>query len=212
MAEAMISVSVPRFTRKDINEMRDQLLTMNLDKECLPSTGGVIEKRKRLMEHFYPTTPSDVTGPSSQYAAEQGPNVNLSASTNYSRTQINSLPVGPLKVALAALGLPFNGGVGKGCASLKAALYPPPVLTGTVSQKKMNPSPASQPSDALGTANYGSASQPILSPALSVEVGNNIQDEGREQWHLLTQTSGPVYIRIPVASRNKASEVYSTLL
>ena len=56
MAEAMISVSFPRFTRKDINEMRDQLLTMNLDEECLPSSGSPEEKRNRLMEHFYPAT------------------------------------------------------------------------------------------------------------------------------------------------------------
>ena len=63
MAEAMISVSVPRFTRKDINEMRDQLLTMNLDKECLPSSGSPEEKRDRLMGHFYPATLNVDTGP-----------------------------------------------------------------------------------------------------------------------------------------------------
>jgi hypothetical protein len=74
----------------------------------------------------------------------------------------------------------------------------------------------------LFSANYGSASQPNLShiapvqhrpaPPDQVAVGNNIQAEDREQWHLLTQTSGPVYTRIPAASQNKASQVYSTLL
>ena len=211
---------IPRYTKDEIKIMKDHLLTMNLNNECLLSTGSESEKRERLFKHFYP---SDNTGP----------NVNRSASTKYTKTQINCLPVGPLRVALAELGLPFQG-LGDGRASLKAALYPPPVVMG------------SQPSGASGSAKYVSASQPNLShivpnqfnllssqpsgasgasgsakyvsesqPNLSHDqaaVGNNIQAKGREQWLLLSQTSGPVYTRIPVASRNKASYVYSTLI
>jgi hypothetical protein len=70
MAEATISTSVPRLTRNAINEMRDQLLTMNLDKEFLLTTGSPAEKKEGLLKHFYPTTLRDDTGP----------NVNMSAS------------------------------------------------------------------------------------------------------------------------------------
>ena len=63
MAEAVISTSIPRFTRKDINNMKDQILTMNLDAERLPSTGTPKEKRDRLMEHFYPATLNVDTDP-----------------------------------------------------------------------------------------------------------------------------------------------------
>jgi hypothetical protein len=72
-----------------------------------------------------------------------------------------------------------------------------------VSASQPNPSPASS---SAGTAKLGSASQPSLSPEPSVQA------EGREQWHHFNQTRGPVYARIPSASRNKASQVLSTLL
>ena len=136
----------------------------------------------------------------------------MSAVPNYTKGQINSLPLGPLKEALEALGLPFNGGKIAGRASLKAALYPPQVgIVGTgalgsakyVSASQPNPSPAST---SVGTAELGSASQPFLSPEPTV------QTEGREQWHHFNQTRGPVYARIPAASRNKASQVLSTVL
>jgi hypothetical protein len=144
------------------------------------------------------------------------------------RSKIHKRPnqfLASLKDALAALGLPFNGGKIAGRASLKAALYPPQVGivgTGAVSQPNPSSLPSSQPSGASGSAKYVSASQPNQShvapiqpcpaPPDQVAVGNNIQAEGREQWHLLTQTNGPVYTRIPVASQNKASHVFSTLL
>ena len=70
----------------------------------------------------------------------------------------------------------------------------PNIVTGAVSQPNPSPLPSIQPSGASG-----SASQQNLS-------------HGREQWHLLTQSSGPVYTRIPVASQNKASYVYSSML
>ena len=137
----------------------------------------------------------------------------MSVIPQYTRTEINSLRIGPLKDALAALGLPFNGGVGDGRKSLKAALYPPSV--GTVAASQPNPGPPSQPPGASGTANPVSASQPNLSPApliqpsVQVEV---VQAEIREQWHLIEKSRRPVYTRIPVASRNKASQVFGTLL
>ena len=43
-----------------------------------------------------------------------GIKLKMSAKPDYTRTEINSLRVGPLKDALTALGLPFNGGVGDG--------------------------------------------------------------------------------------------------
>ena len=60
-----------------------------------------------------------------------------------------------------------------------------------------------------------SVSQPNVSPAPLIQPlaqGGVVQAVIREQWHLLPQSSGPVYTRIPVASRNKASYVYSSLL
>ena len=81
---------IPRYTKDEIKIMKDHLLTMNLNNECLLSTGSESEKRERLFKHFYP---SDNTGP----------NVNRSASTKYTKTQINCLPVGPLRVALRSL-------------------------------------------------------------------------------------------------------------
>ena len=160
----------------------------------------------------------------------------MSAIPEYTRTEINSLRVGPLKEALSALGLHFNGGVGEGRKILKAALYPPSVVTGAASQ----PNPPtlvagavtqpnlSQLSGASGSAKHGSASQPNLShvsiqpsgaPAnLShvVPIQSSLtppaQAAGSEKWHLLSQSSSPVYTRIPVASRNKASYVYGSIL
>ena len=166
----------------------------------------------------------------------------MSTIPKYTKGQIDTLPVGPLKEAMEALGLPFNGGKVAGRKSLKAALYPP---KGAVSQP--NPRPPSQPPGAEGAANLVSASQPNLSPASLIQPSvqaNEVQAEIREQrhesasqpnlspapliqpsaqvgvvqavireqWHLLPQSSGPVYTRIPVASRNKASYVYSSLL
>ena len=119
----------------------------------------------------------------------------MSAIPKYTRTEINSLRVGPLKEALIAIGLQFNGGVGEGRKILKAALYPPPVVTGAASQP--NPRPPIQP---VGVANHESASQPNLSPVppnLPAVQGGVVQAEVREQWHLLKQSSGPVYTRIP---------------
>jgi hypothetical protein len=120
--------AIPKYTKDDINIMRDQMLTMNLDRECLPSTGSETEKRERLLKHFYPTTLS--------------PNANMSAMPKYTKGQINSLPLAPLKDALAALGLPFNGGKIAGRASLKAALYPPQVgIVGMGAVFQTNPGP-----------------------------------------------------------------------
>ena len=56
--------AIPKYTKDDINIMRDQMLTMNLDKECLHSSGSPEEKRDRLMGHFYPVTLGVDTGPS----------------------------------------------------------------------------------------------------------------------------------------------------
>ena len=170
----------------------------------------------------------------------------MSTRPKYTKGQIDSLPVGPLKEALEALGIPFNGGRVAGRKSLKAALYPPKVgIVGTGAASQPNPRPPSQPPGAKGATIHESASQPNLSPAspiqpsvqevqaeireqrhesasqpnlspapliqptVQVEV---VQAEIREQWHLLKQTSGPVYTRIPLASRNKASQIYALLL
>ena len=66
MAEGMSPTpAVPRFSRKDIIDMQDQLLSMNLEKEGLDFTGKGKEMRKRLLEHFYPTSLSDVIYPGS---------------------------------------------------------------------------------------------------------------------------------------------------
>ena len=192
----------PKYSKDQIKGMQDQLLSMNLDSERLPSTGSAAEKRERLMKHFYPTTPNVATGPSSQYAAEQGPNPGPSAKKpNYSKTQINCLPIGPLKVALAALNLPFTGGMGDGRATLKAALYPPSVAVGSGTQPNLSQLPLSQPSGASGSVQYvatsqpnvvtGPVSQPNPSPLPSIQPsgasGSASQpnlSQGREQWHL----------------------------
>ena len=172
----------------------------------------------------------------------------MSAIPKYTKGQINSLPIGPLREALEALGLPFNGAKLAGRQTLKAALYPPKVgIVGTGAVSQPNPRPPSQPPGAVGTTNHVSASQPNTSPAppiqpsvhvgvVQAEIGEQRQvsasqpnlspapliqpsvqfevdqAEIREQWHLLKQSSGPVYTRIPLASRNKASQIFSTLL
>jgi hypothetical protein len=172
MAEAMISTPVPRFTRNAINEMREHLLTMNLEQEGLLSTGSFKEKQEQLIKHFYPTTHSN----------DSGPNANVSASINHSRTQINSLPVGPLKAALAALGLPFNGGLGDGRASLKAALYPPPVVTGTVTQPNLSQLPSSQsPGAFLCKLRFGIPTKPKSYCASSTSPRSSRSSCSREQ-------------------------------
>ena len=112
----------------------------------------------------------------------------MSAKPNYTKGQINALLLGPLKEALEALGIPFNGGKIAGRKSLKAALYPD---TAAVSQPNPSQLSSSQPSGASGSAKYVSASQPNLShvppiqpcpaPPDQVPVGNNIQAEGRER-------------------------------
>ena len=51
----------PKFTRQEINKIKDHLLTMNLDKESVDSTGSFDEKCTSLMELFYPTSNSGVT-------------------------------------------------------------------------------------------------------------------------------------------------------
>ena len=116
MAEAVISTSVPRFTRKAINNMKDQMLTMNLDAISLPSTGTPKEKRDRLMEHFYPDTLSFDTGsnvtPSTSDAVETNSNVKgiRSGSTVESITnEVNDLKVPALKERLRTLGLDDKG-------------------------------------------------------------------------------------------------------
>ena len=126
----------PKFTKNEISDMLDQRLTMNLNNEGLSSTGSAIEKRERLLKHFYPTPHSNDPGPSAK----------VSTGINYSRTQINCLPIGPLKDALAALNLPFTGGKGADRATLKAALYPPPVAVGTSTQPNVSQIPSNQPS------------------------------------------------------------------
>ena len=67
----------------------------------------------------------------------------MSAKPNYTKGQINALPLGPLKEALEALGIPFNGGKIAGRKSLKAALYPD---TAAVSQPNPSQLSSSQPS------------------------------------------------------------------
>ena len=87
MAEA-----VPRFTRIDIQGMKDQRLAMNLNSEGLDSTGSETEKRLRLLEHFYP--PSDEAlspAPVSRYTVDQ----------------VKSLLVEPLRNISIELGLPI---------------------------------------------------------------------------------------------------------
>ena len=140
----------------------------------------------------------------------------MAAKPNYTRSQINILQAGPLKAELIALNLPFDGNLGAQRARLKAALYPPPVVTGAVSQPNPvppnpgppDPVPLSQPV-AVVTTNQVSISQPTPSSTPSNQVG---QVDGGEQWQLLKKSRGPVYTRIPVASRNKASRVLSTVL
>ena len=95
--------SVPRFTRKVISEMRDQLLTMNLDKECLVSTGSVHEKRERLIEHFYPTTLNDDTaGTTLHFAA-----VERTAPLSYTIDNVKGVMVEQLRNVSHLLGLPI---------------------------------------------------------------------------------------------------------
>ena len=94
MAEAMRSAA-PRFTRTDINGMRDQRLSMNLDSEGLDSTGSETEKRKRLLEHFYPT---------SDEALSPAPDAGVS---KYTVDQVKSLLVEPLRSISTELGLPI---------------------------------------------------------------------------------------------------------
>ena len=118
MAEAVISTSVPRFTREAINYMRDQMLTMNLDAISLPSTGTPEEKRDRLMKHFYPDTLRVDTGsnvtPSTSDTVETNSNVTeklpLSGSLVESITkEVNVLKVPALKERLRTLGLDDKG-------------------------------------------------------------------------------------------------------
>ena len=135
---------------------------------------------------------------------------NLSAKPKYTKSKIKIMRIGQLKTELAALNLPVDGGgLGVLRPRLRDALFPPSTVKVSAFQPTSNPLSVSQPG-APGSANYDYASQPILSPD-QVVGGNNIQAKGSEQWLLLTQTSGPVYTRIPVASRNKASQVYSML-
>ena len=66
MAEGLSPTpAVPRFSRKDIIDMQDQLVSMNLEKEGLDFTGKGREMRRRLLEHFYPTSHFDVIYPGS---------------------------------------------------------------------------------------------------------------------------------------------------
>jgi len=138
------------------------------------------------------------------------------SSPKYTKSQIKVMGIGQLKTELAALGLPVDGGgLGVLRPRLREALYPPP----SASQPNPSPAPLIQPSGVvqaeIGEQRQVSASQPNLSPAPPIQPSVQLevdQAEIGEQWHLLKQTSGPVYTRIPVASRNKASLVYSTLL
>ena len=128
MAEALISTSVPRYTRKAINEMKDQLVTMNLDQEGLLSTGSPETMRSRLMEHFYPTTLNDDTGPSVSPSLPTSEEINaipstsdtvgavpnvkekLSGSLAESITkEVKKLKVVPLREKLRSLGLDEKG-------------------------------------------------------------------------------------------------------
>ena len=88
-------MAVPRFSRTDINGMRDQLLSMNLDCEGLDSTGSETEKRIRLLEHFYPTRDE---------ALSQAPVAGVS---RYTVDQVKSLLVEPLRSISTELGLPI---------------------------------------------------------------------------------------------------------
>ena len=128
MAEALISTSVPRLTRKAINEMRDQLLTMNLNQEGLLSTGSPEIMRSRLMEHFYPTPLNDETGPSVSPSLPISEEINAIPSTsdtvgavpNYKEKlsgslvesitkEVKKLKVVPLREKLRSLGLDVKG-------------------------------------------------------------------------------------------------------
>ena len=128
MAEALISTSVPRLTRKAINEMKDQLVTMNLDQEGLLSTGSPEIMRSRLMEHFYPTTLNDDTGHSVSPSLPVSEEINAIPSTsdtvgavpNYKEKlsgslvesitkEVKKLKVVPLREKLRSLGLDEKG-------------------------------------------------------------------------------------------------------
>ena len=167
------------------------------------------------------TTPSEVTGPTVNPSATLPTQSNVCTKPKYTKSEINIMKVSLLKSELAALNLPVDGAGGVLRTRLKAAVCPPPAGKGAASQP--NPGQPSVP----GSANYGSASQPNPSPASSSAITAelrsasqpnpspvpSVQAEGREQWHHFNQTRGsPVYARIPAASRNKASQVLSTLL
>ena len=116
MAEAVISTSVPRFMKKDINNMKDQILTMNLDAERLPSTGTAKEKRDRLMEHFYPATLSIDTDPnvipSTSDTVQTNSNVKekpFGSPVENITKEVNDLKVVPLRERLRTLGLDDKG-------------------------------------------------------------------------------------------------------
>jgi hypothetical protein len=96
--------------------MRDQLLTMNLDTECLLSTGTPEEKRDRLMEHFYPATLNVDTGPnvipSTSDTVETDSNIKEKPSGSLVESiteEVKSLKVVPLRERLRALGLDDKG-------------------------------------------------------------------------------------------------------
>ena len=76
--------------------MMDQLLTMNLEKECLLSTGSVTERRERLMKHFYPTTHRDDTGPNVNMSATLSTQSKMSAKPKYTKGEINIMKIGLL--------------------------------------------------------------------------------------------------------------------
>ena len=81
---------IPKFTRQDIKKMKDQLLTLNLGKLCLDTTGSVNEKRQRLMDLFYPKNDSGVTEFHHAASVEDlQPNMNINPSSGSGVTEFH---------------------------------------------------------------------------------------------------------------------------
>ena len=84
------STQIPKFTRQDIKKMKDQLLTLNLGKLCLDTTGSVNEKRQRLMDLFYPKNDSGVTEFHHAASVEDlQPNMNINPSSGSGVTEFH---------------------------------------------------------------------------------------------------------------------------
>ena len=54
------STEIPKITKQEIKRMKEQLLTLNLERLCLSITGSFSEKQQRLMDFFHPPSVSGV--------------------------------------------------------------------------------------------------------------------------------------------------------